>query len=265
MKKKRECQVESNPIQVAIDEIRYWLLRDWSFADVGAHWDHTEHYDDVNEETYSYFRRFVDGLRLSYDLFPDDAHVLDFCARTGNGTLYFHQQGKVRSAVCADVSRFQGEICRQRLHEGGLDDFGWVPVSDYRLPFAAAQFDGILFFETVEHFAQPDRLVAELGRVTRPGGIMVLTTPNVLWEPVHALAAIAGWHHSEGPHRFIRYQRLNRMVRAAGFKVVRAETTVLVPAGPPPLIKIGEWLEARIGRRAMDWLGLRRVLVCRKR
>jgi SAM-dependent methyltransferase len=256
--------MESNPIRVAIKEIRYWLLQDWSFADVGAHWDQTEEYDDVNEETYSYFRRFTDGLRLSRDVFPDGAHVLDLCARTGNGTLYFYQHGKVRTAVCADVSKFQGGICRRRLRDGGFDDFSWVPLSDYRLPFADEQFDGILFFETIEHFAQPERLVAELSRVTRPGGIMVLTTPNVLWEPAHALAAITGLHHSEGPHRFIRYNRLNRMVRAAGFDVLQAETSVLVPAGPPALIRFGEWLEARVGKRVMDWFGLRRVLICRK-
>ncbi|KKM62505.1 hypothetical protein LCGC14_1521020, partial [marine sediment metagenome] len=66
-------------------EIQHWRRREWSFADVGAHWDATEDYDDINAETYSYFRRFVDGLRLS-DL-PSGARVLDICARSGNGTL----------------------------------------------------------------------------------------------------------------------------------------------------------------------------------
>jgi SAM-dependent methyltransferase len=257
--------VVSNPIQTAIRELEYWRLKDWSFADVGAHWDETEDYDHINEETYSYFRRFVDGLQLSRDLFPDKAKVLDFCARTGNGTLYFAQHGKVGSAVCADVSRFQGEICRRRLREGGLKDFSWVPISDYRLPFAEGQFNGILFFETIEHFAHPERLVGELGRVTRRDGIMVLTTPNVLWEPAHAMAAVTGLHHSEGPHRFIRFGRLKGMVEAAGFDILRARTTVLVPAGPPLLIRLGEWLEPRVGRTVMDWFGLRRVLICRRR
>ncbi len=92
-------------------ELAHWRRREWNFAGVGAHWDATEDYDDINAETYSYFRRFVDGLRLSN--LPDGAHVLDICARTGNGTLYFHQHGKVGSAVCADVSAKMGDICRQ--------------------------------------------------------------------------------------------------------------------------------------------------------
>lgn len=243
-------------------ELDHWRRRTWCFADVGAHWDSTEDYDAINEETYSYFRRFVDGLRLSN--LPAKGRVLDICARTGNGTLYFYQQGKVRSAVCADVSAKMGEVCRARLAAGGLHNVLWVPLDDYALPLADGAFDAILCFETVEHFAEPERLVMELGRVIRPGGTLILTTPNVLWEPVHALAAITGLHHSEGPHRFIRMCRLQSMVEAAGFVVEQAETTVLIPGGPVALVRLGEWIEARTRHTLMPWLGLRRVLICRR-
>ena len=245
-----------------VDEIRHWLRPHWTFADAGEHLDRTEDYDDINAETYSYLRRFVDGLRLS-DI-PEGAHVLDIHARTGNGTLYFYQHGKVGSAVCAGISPKMGEICQRRLEEAGFRDFVWVQIFDYSLPFANAEFDAVLCFETVEHFSEPERLVAELGRVTKPGGALILTTPNVLWEPIHALAAITGLHHSEGPHRFIRYGRLLHMVEAAGFRVERAETTVLIPAGPAPLVRLGEWLEKRTKNSLMPWVGLRRVLICRK-
>lgn len=244
-------------------EVAHWLRPQWSFADVGAHWDATEDYDDINEETYSYFRRFVDGLRLSN--LPDHAHILDLCARTGNGTLYFYEHGKVGSAVCADVSSRMGEICRQRLREGGFNDFVWLQLFDYPLPLASYTFDAILCFESVEHLPYPERLVCELGRVIKPGGIMILTTPNVLWEPVHALAAITGLHHSEGPHRFICFSHLLQMIEDAGFQVEEAETTVLVPGGPAWLVKIGEWIENRTRKSLMPALGLRRVLICRKR
>jgi len=246
-----------------VEEIRHWMRPHWSFSDVGEHWDRTERYDDINKETYSYFRRFVDGLRLSN--IPKRARVLDFCARTGYGTLYFYQQGKIGSAVCADASRRMGEICKRRLKENGLKNFTTIQVFDYALPFADRVFDAVLCFETVEHFSEPERLVNDLGRVTKTDGILILTTPNVLWEPVHALAAITGLHHSEGPHRFIRYQRLLDMVANAGFEIERQETTVLIPAGPRLLIKLGEWLEEATKNSLMPWIGLRRVLVCRKR
>lgn len=246
-----------------IAEIRHWLRRDWSFADVAAHWDRTEEYDDINSETYSYFRRFEDALRL-IDL-PSPGHILDIDARTGNGTLYFYQNGKVASAVCASVSSKMGEIGKTRLQEAGFQDFEWVQNADYDLPFEDAEFDLVLCFETVEHFSQPELLISELGRVTKPGGTMILTTPNIVWEPVHALSAITGLHHSEGPHRFIQYRRLVEMVENAGFQIQSAKTTVLIPGGPALLVRLGEWLETRTKNSLMPILGLRRSLICTKR
>ena len=242
------------------DEIGHWLRRDWTFEDVAAHWDSTDDYDEQNSKTVSYFRRFVDGFSLA-DI-PDGGRVLDICARTGNGTLFFARQGKIGSGVCAEVSTSFIEIGKRRLEEAGVEDVTWVQLDGYRLPFDDNEFDAVLCFETVEHFPRPEELVTELGRVIRPGGIMILSTPNVLWEPVHALAAITGLHHSEGPHRFIRFGRLVRMIEAAGFTISGAETEVLVPGGPAALISVGEWIEKRTRRTLMPLLGLRRMFVC---
>lgn len=244
------------------EELGHWRRRDWPFKAVGDHWDATGDYDEINERTYSYFRRFEDGRRLS-DLAPD-GRVLDFCSRTGLGTTYFYERGRVETAVCADVSMRMGRICIQRLQAAGVERWLWVPVSDYLLPFADGYFDSVLCFETVEHFPQPGRLIEEVGRVTRTGGEMILTTPSVLWEPVHALAAILKQHHSEGPHRFVPYRRLLAMVRGAGFSIVRTETTVLVPGGPDWLVSLGERVESFTRNSLIPLLGLRRVIVARK-
>ena len=188
--------------------------------------------------------------------------MLDICARTGNGTLYFAQNGKVKTAICAEVSEKFSEIGKQRLEQAGVDCATWVRITDYELPFDDKEFDAVLCFETVEHFSRPEALVAELGRVTRPGGTLVLSTPNILWEPVHALGSILGMHHSEGPHRFIRYRRLVRMIERAGFGIDKAETQVLVPGGPQPLVSLGDWIERKTKTTLMPLLGLRRMFVC---
>jgi len=246
------------------EEIDHWCRRDWSFAEVGAHWDNTDHYDEINEETYSYFRRFVDGFKMSEDLLPAKARVLDFCSRTGNGTLYFWERGKVGHSVCADVSAAQEAVCRKRLTGGGCTDFTWQKVDGYVLPFRDEEFDTVLFLETLEHIARPAWLVAELSRVLKPAGIMILTTPNVLWEPIHAFAAITGLHHSEGPHRFVPMKKIYKTLKDAHFSVERVATTVLIPFGPRWLTRAGEWIEARTKNTIMPLLGLRRILICRK-
>ncbi len=54
-------------------------------------------------------------------------------------------------------------------------------VSDEFLPFADEAFDLILFTEAFHYVTEPERGVAELRRVLRPGGTLVLTVPLV-WE-----------------------------------------------------------------------------------
>lgn len=244
-------------------EIKHWTRPAWSFAMLEAHFDElAADYDEINEGAHSYFRRFTDTLRVA-DL-PDDAYMLDVCARTGNGAAYFYQHGKISRAVCADVSREMGKLCEERLQAAGFEDYRWVQLRHYQWPFADEEFDVTLSLESVEHFDRPDLFIEELGRVTRPGGTLILSTPNVLWEPVHALAAITGLHHSEGPHRFVPYRRLRHLLSLAGFQITHAETTVLIPAGPPWLVELGQWIEERTQDSLMPLLGLRRILIGRK-
>lgn len=256
-------EVRTSLFRRVCQEIGHWSRSGWSFEAIEAHYDAlAADYDAINESADSYFRRFTDAMRLAR--LPDDAHVLDLCARTGNGTAYFYQQGKVGSAVCADVSRKMGMLCRQRLDAIGLQNYRWQQICSYEWPFADREFDVVLSLETVEHFDDPHRFVQELGRVTRTGGTLLFSTPNVLWEPVHALAAITGLHHSEGPHRFVPQRRLRAALSRAGFQIMHAQTTVLIPAGPAWLLEAGKWLEERMRDTLMPLVGLRHFFICEK-
>jgi SAM-dependent methyltransferase len=52
-----------------------------------------------------------------------------------------------------------------------------VIASAEDLPFQDATFDCIICTEVLEHCADPDRALAEMSRVLRPGGRIFLTTP----------------------------------------------------------------------------------------
>jgi SAM-dependent methyltransferase len=52
-----------------------------------------------------------------------------------------------------------------------------------RLPFAESTFDLVLSNEVIEHVSDDAQAVAEMARVTRPGGRIVLFAPN-RWYPV---------------------------------------------------------------------------------
>lgn len=235
--------------------------RNWSLVEVGRFWDSVADYDDINAQTYSYFRRFLDGYKLC-DI-PDGSYVLDICARTGNGAKYFYEQGKVEKVVCADVSEVFQNICRENLEKNGIP-FDTVLFDRYELPFPENEFDAILCFETIEHFSQPLTFLQELYRLLKPGSQMVLTCPNLLWEPVHSLAMILNLHHSEGPHRFLTRKRLVSTVRDAGFLITKEVSTVIIPGGPETMTHFGEYLEESLPRFLVSLLALRRIIVCQK-
>jgi 2-polyprenyl-3-methyl-5-hydroxy-6-metoxy-1,4-benzoquinol methylase len=47
------------------------------------------------------------------------------------------------------------------------------------LPFPDGYFDGIVSVETIEHLENPWCFVRELSRITRTGGFIIITSPNV--------------------------------------------------------------------------------------
>ena len=87
-------------------------------------------------------------------------------------------------------------------------------ASGLALPFAASVFDTVVCSEVLEHVPQPDVLLGEAWRVLRPGGHLVLTTPQT-------------WGLHEEPHDYYRYTQygLSWLAERAGFQVVSVAPT----------------------------------------
>ncbi len=47
------------------------------------------------------------------------------------------------------------------------------------LPFREASFEVVIIKHIVEHLQDPEKAIREIGRVTAPGGILILSTPNL--------------------------------------------------------------------------------------
>ena len=50
-----------------------------------------------------------------------------------------------------------------------------------RIPFADASFDAVTMFDVIEHIPDDSRAMAEVFRVLRPGGVLLVSTPNERW------------------------------------------------------------------------------------
>jgi SAM-dependent methyltransferase len=59
-------------------------------------------------------------------------------------------------------------------------DFLHFNIEEATFPFTAAQFDVVLFCEVLEHLqSDPVKVLREIKRILKPGGHLILTTPNV--------------------------------------------------------------------------------------
>lgn len=79
-------------------------------------------------------------------------------------------------SVGIDNSEFMVSEARQR--HGLVPNLGFAEADAHGLPFTSASFVGIRCERTLQHLSDPARAVAEMVRVLRPGGRMVLLEPD---------------------------------------------------------------------------------------
>ncbi|MDK1473932.1 class I SAM-dependent methyltransferase [Streptomyces sp. 549] len=110
-------------------------------------------------------------------------------------------------------------------------------LTDPGLPIATGAADAVLFSEVIEHLVDPDAALDELRRVLRPGGHLLLSTPNLAaWynrglllagvQPVFSEVSMRGIHGRPGSQvvghlRLYTARALRSMLPAAGFDIVR--------------------------------------------
>ena len=89
------------------------------------------------------------------------------------------------------------------------------------LPFRDFSLDGASLIEVIEHIIHAEELLQELSRVIRPGGWLVLTTPNVAHLTYRWRALTGHPPKQEGYHyRFFTKKTLRRSLERAGFRLV---------------------------------------------
>lgn len=104
--------------------------------------------------------------------FVDGKSVLDIACGTGYGLSIL--KGTARHLVGVDVDI---EAAREARDE--CDRRTTVLLGDgLKLPFPDKCFDVVTSFETLEHLHRRSEFLAELRRVLRSGGKLVLSTPN---------------------------------------------------------------------------------------
>ena len=106
-----------------------------------------------------------------------------------------------------DVTKYIGlDIDNEHCRKSGIaDDY----YNGLILPYKDESFDSILCNQVLEHVFFADNFLAELSRVIRPDGILLLTVPFI-------------WDEHEQPNDFARYTTfgLRALLERNGFKVI---------------------------------------------
>ena len=99
-----------------------------------------------------------------------------------------------------------------------------------RFPFEDSAFDMITCLELIEHIKSPKNMMTEVGRVMKPDGTLLVSTPNICywWNRMKTLIGV--WKPQDWDHiRFYTPYMLERMLGDFGFKVVERKSYNVIP------------------------------------
>ena len=118
---------------------------------------------------YEHWHRYALARQLSAH-----ATVLDVASGDGYGSAML--AANAAHVVGVDISSEAVRHARKRYGQHANLEF--VTASCDNLPFTDASFDLVVSFETIEHIETQQVFVAELARVLRPDGMLLLSSPN---------------------------------------------------------------------------------------
>lgn len=154
---------------------RVYIDEDWPESWKYSYpYDLEEIYGEITNRgyAYAYDNRRKQTLRLLTEVLPPGSRILDIAAAQGNFSLTLAEMGYdvTWNDLREDLAGYA-----QLKHERGKIHF--APGNAFELSFPRP-FDGVLITEIIEHVAHPDDFLAKTAQLVRPGGYVVMTTPN---------------------------------------------------------------------------------------
>lgn len=114
-------------------------------------------------QRYLYAANYVRGLT-----------VLDVACGEGYGSAWLARQ----AAQVIGVDLSVDAIAHAKSVYSAQPNLHFQQADCTALPFADASFDRVVSFETIEHITAQAQFLAELSRVLRPDGVLILSSPN---------------------------------------------------------------------------------------
>ncbi len=162
-------------------------------------------------------------LTVSYDRLGVEPGALVLDLGCGLGRHTYEAVSRGARVVALDLDPDGLRVVHDML--GGLNGEtpsgawgGTVTGDALRLPFPDAAFDHVIASEILEHIPEDTSAMAELVRVTRPGGTIAVTVPR-FWPEIVCWLLSEEYHDTPGGHvRVYRLTQLLDRLRGAGLE-----------------------------------------------
>jgi len=109
------------------------------------------------------------------------------------------------------------------------------------LPFRDATFGLVVSSECIEHTAEPLMAIREMVRVLRPGGKLVLSTPNAIWRWSIPFAERLRLRQFRGPENWVSRRQVRTALTQSGADVLLDEGLHLLPFQFRALWRLLDW------------------------
>jgi len=200
-----------------------------------------ERYDTIAEGRAAWVRRnrayAEELLRLVATMVLPGSRVLE--VGCGLGDLLAGLSGS--EAIGLDISPRMIEIARDR--HPGLD----LRVADVeRGELPAGPFDAIVLSDVIGHLDDIQRALERLRPLLAPGGRMIVTYYNFVWEPVLKVAEQVGRKTPWPEQNWLSMKDIENLLYLSGFDVVRRGTDILLPLNVPVLADLANRVGAKL-------------------
>ncbi len=126
------------------------------------------------------------------------------------------------------------------------------------MPIQAGSADAVIATAIIEHVPDPDDLLRECARMLRPGGLLVITTPDPMMEKI---SSTIGLLKEAGHQETLDLKQLRARSEAAGFQVQEAKKFMFSPVGFPA----EKLIERGMRLTKLDLVMANQLIVVRKR
>lgn len=193
---------------------------------------------DNDAQFFDLMRRGLDDINFDAieASMPASAKALDIGCATGMLVEHLASRGWQAEGVeiCVPAAEYGRKYRHIPIHIGTLED----------QDFGDASFDFVHFSHVIEHVPDPRAFLEQVARITKPGGYVVIVTPNT--RSLQALMFGSRWRSAIADHlNLFSSASLSRLMREAGLTVVRTVTWGGIAEGVVP-----RWIKRPVDRFA---------------